>query len=344
MSDRYSTSDFDYEYPPEAVAQRPLPDRNESRLLKLSRSTGEIEHTTFDAFHGLPDPGDVLVLNVTRVIRARLIGRRDNGRKAEILLTRPDSDGTWFAMVKPGSRLKAGRKVRFGEDARAEIVEVLRGGLRRIRLIGALSPEALIEKYGEVPLPPYIHRAPDEADLVRYQTVYAREEGSIAAPTAGLHFTTDMLDRLRTRGVDCAEIVLHVGPGTFKPVEVEDPREHVMHQEWFSVPQAAAATIQRAKDRGGRIWAVGTTCARVLETLATRGAVTAMTGWTDLFIRPPHQFALVDALLTNFHLPRSTLLMLVCAFAGHEFTMRAYREAVSEGYRLYSYGDAMVIV
>ncbi len=344
MADQYSTSDFDYEYPPEAVAQRPLPDRGESRLLKLSRSTGLIEHTTFDSFHAFPDPGDVLVLNVTRVIRARLIGQRDNGRKAEILLTRPDSDGTWLAMVHPGGKLKAGRKVRFGEDARAEIVEVLRGGMRRIRLSGALSMDALMDKYGEVPLPPYIRRAPDEADLDRYQTVYAREAGSIAAPTAGLHFTTEMLHRLRARGVACAEIVLHVGPGTFKPVEVEDPGEHVMHEEWFSVPEAAANTILRAKDRGGRIWAVGTTCARVLETLATRGAPVAASGWTDLFIRPPYQFALVDALLTNFHLPRSTLLMLVSAFAGHELTMRAYREAVSQGYRLYSYGDAMVIV
>jgi S-adenosylmethionine:tRNA ribosyltransferase-isomerase len=344
VPDRYRTADFEYEYPPEAVAQRPLPDRRASRLLKLSRSTGRIEHTTFDAFPSLPNSGDVLVLNVTRVIRARLTGRRENGRNAEILLTRPAQDGTWLAMVHPGGKLKVGRTVTFGADVVAEIVEVLRGGLRRIRLTGSLSMESLMDKYGDVPLPPYIQRAPDETDLVRYQTVYAREDGSVAAPTAGLHFTPQILDQLRMREVGFAEIVLHVGPGTFKPVQVDDPSEHVMHEEWFSVSEAAASMIARARNRGHRIWAVGTTCARVLETLAARGGVQAAAGWTDLFICPPYQFKLVDALLTNFHLPRSTLLMLVSAFAGHERTMHAYREAVAQGYRLYSYGDAMVIV
>lgn len=341
---RYRTSDFDYEYPREAVAQRPLPERNASRLLVLHRDTGTIEHRSFGQFASLPDPGDVLVLNESKVMRARLRGLRDNGREAEILLTHPEPDGTWLAMVHPGGKLKVGRKVMFGDDVVAEIVDVIGGGLRRVRFSGLLSPIELMEQLGSVPLPPYIERIPDDQDRERYQTVFARHDGSVAAPTAGLHFTEGTLSDLKARGVTTARVVLHVGPGTFKPVATEEPTDHSMHSEWYSVPPEAASLIMAAKKSGKRVWAVGTTSARVLETVANFDGQRATTGWTDLFIHPPFEFKVVDALLTNFHLPRSTLLMLVAAFAGYESTMFAYRTAVRNGYRLYSYGDAMVVV
>ncbi len=341
-SRRYTAADFDYTRPPELIAQRPLAERSGSRLLVLDRRSGDIMHRTFREFPDLLSPGDVLVLNTSRVIPARLTGVRDNGRPAEILLVHSEPDGTWLAMVHPGGKLKTGRSVRFGEDTKAEIVEVVGGGLRRVRFSGALDARGVMDRYGTVPLPPYIRRAPDEDDRTRYQTVYATADGSVAAPTAGLHFTPAILERLRAGGVAIAGVVLHVGPGTFKPVEVDDPERHVMHAEWYQVSEAAAQTINRAKARGGRVWAVGTTAARTLETVGP--AVAAGSGWTDLFIHSPYEFTVVDALLTNFHLPRSTLLMLVAAFAGYESTMTAYRAAVTERYRLYSYGDAMAIV
>jgi S-adenosylmethionine:tRNA ribosyltransferase-isomerase len=232
----------------------------------------------------------------------------------------------------------------FGEDTSAEILGVLGGGLRRIRFDGPLGPEELMEKYGAVPLPPYITRAPEDADTERYQTVYARENGSVAAPTAGLHFTEEILASLAERGVEIAEVLLHVGPGTFKPVREDDPSRHTMHSEWYSVSQEAAEKVNRAKADGRRVWAVGTTSARVLETVGSEGVLREDSGWTDLFLLPPYEFRMVDAMLTNFHLPRSTLLMLVAALGGHEHIMNAYREAVALGYRLYSYGDAMAIV
>jgi S-adenosylmethionine:tRNA ribosyltransferase-isomerase len=247
-------------------------------------------------------------------------------------------------MVHPGGKLKVGRKVRFGEDSVAEIVEVIGGGLRRIRLSGSLTGTELMLRHGSVPLPPYIDRAPDASDEVSYQTVYASEDGSVAAPTAGLHFTERILAQLREHGVVTAEVLLHVGPGTFKPVETENPGNHRMHAEWYSVSEEAAELVRDARQNGNRVWAVGTTSARVLEALGASGGVRACSGWTDLFIRPPYQFRIVDALLTNFHLPRSTLLMLVAAFAGYDTVMSSYREAIARGYRLYSYGDAMAIV
>jgi S-adenosylmethionine:tRNA ribosyltransferase-isomerase len=341
---RYRTSDFDYEYPREAIAQRPLQERTASRLLVLHRDSGRIEHRSFEHFSSLPDPGDVLVLNESRVMRARLKGLRDNGREAEVLLTHPEPDGTWLAMVHPGGKLKVGRKVTFGNDAVAEIVGVIGGGLRRIRFSGRLSPTELMEQSGLVPLPPYIERASDDDDRERYQTVFAQHDGSVAAPTAGLHFSHHTLSELRSQGVAIARVTLHVGPGTFKPVETEDPIDHRIHAEWYSVPPGAASEIRAAKASGRRVWAVGTTSVRVLETVARSKRADTTTGWTDLFIYPPFDFKVVDALLTNFHLPRSTLLMLVAAFAGYEKTMSAYRAAVSDGYRLYSYGDAMVVI
>ena len=336
--------DFDYEYPPEAVAQRPLAERSASRLLVLDRNSGAITHRAFGDFPSILGPGDVLVRNTSRVIPARLVGRRDNGRPAEILLVHPEAEDTWLAMVHPGGKLKRGRTVSFGDDAVAEIVGVVGGGLRRVRFSGARSVTELMRTAGAVPLPPYIERLPDELDRERYQTVYATDDGSVAAPTAGLHFTAAVLAEVERRGVQIADVLLHVGPGTFKPVEVDDPTQHVMHREWYAVPADTADRINRARAAGGRIWAVGTTAARTLETAATAdGTVAAGSGWTDLFIYPPYRFRAVDGLLTNFHLPRSTLIMLVAAFAGVEQTMAAYREAVAQGYRLFSYGDAMAV-
>ncbi len=343
MTSRFKTSDFDYTYPREAIAQRPLPDRSGARLLVLHRQTGNVEHRVFHDFPTLPDPGDVVVLNVSRVVPARLKGRRQNGAEAEILLVHEETDGSWLAMVHPGGKLKQGRHVQFGEDARAEVVEVIGGGLRRIRLTG-LDAADLMRKYGTTPLPPYIERAPDPADRDRYQTVFAKADGSVAAPTAGLHFTPAILDDLERRDVRVAEVVLHIGPGTFKPVSADDPSEHTMHAEHFAVSADNAAVIQEARDRGSRIWAVGTSVTRVLEAVGRENRIQTSSGWTDLFIYPPFEFRVVDALLTNFHLPRSTLLMLVSAFAGYEATRNAYRDAVQAGYRLYSYGDAMVVV
>jgi S-adenosylmethionine:tRNA ribosyltransferase-isomerase len=350
----FRTSDFDYSYPPSAVAQHPLEDRSASRLLVLTRATGAIRHLRFRDFPSLLAPGDVLVRNVSRVLPARLRGTRENGREAEVLLVRPDENGTWLAMVHPGGKLKVGRRVRFGDDATATVVAVLGGGLRRLAFEG-LPVDVLMTRRGEVPLPPYITRAAVPADADRYQTVYAREPGSVAAPTAGLHFTESLLGEIRSAGVAIADVTLHVGPGTFKPVETEEVARHSMHAEWYRMERDAMETIRLAKQRGHRVWAVGTTAARVLETVAgalrpataspqRSDAAATLSGWTDLFIYPPYEFKLVDALLTNFHLPRSTLLMLVAAFGGHDRTMAGYREAVAAGYRLYSYGDAMAIV
>ncbi|MBI2536333.1 MAG: tRNA preQ1(34) S-adenosylmethionine ribosyltransferase-isomerase QueA [Gemmatimonadetes bacterium] len=345
VPDALSVSAFDYPLPQHLIAQRPLADRAASRLLVLSRATGAIEHRRFRDFPTLLAPGEVLVVNASRVIPARLIGRRSNGRLAEILLVHPEPDGSWLAMVHPGGKLKTGRTVAFGEDTVAEVAEVVGGGVRRVRFSGRLDVQGVMARYGAVPLPPYIARPADEQDRDRYQTVYAREDGSVAAPTAGLHFTAGLLAEIQRRGVIVAEIVLHVGPGTFKPVEVEDPAQHVMHPEWYQIPGPTADAVNRARREGQRVWAVGTTVVRTLETAAAAGpAVTAGAGWTDLFIRPGFRFSVVDALLTNFHLPRSTLLMLVAAFAGYQRTMAAYREAIAREYRLYSYGDAMLVV
>jgi S-adenosylmethionine:tRNA ribosyltransferase-isomerase len=345
-------SAFDYALPPELVAQHPLPERAASRLLVLERATGAIRHARFTAIVDLIAPGDALVLNASRVIPARLHGTRDagcerrgSGGKAEILLVRELPDGTWLAMGHPGGKLKPGRRVTFGPDSAVEIVAMLGGGLRQVRFVGALDPAATLAKYGEIPLPPYIRRRPTDPDRERYQTVYAEHDGSVAAPTAGLHFTPEILERLRAKGVAIATLDLHIGPGTFKPVEVEDLAQHAMHAEPYVVCGEAAATINGAREAGRRIWAVGTTVVRTLETCADqRGRVHAGAGETRVFIYPPYAFRAVDGMLTNFHLPRSTLLMLVCAFGGYENVMRAYEGAVGEGYRFYSYGDAMVIV
>jgi S-adenosylmethionine:tRNA ribosyltransferase-isomerase len=338
-------SDFDYALPPELIAQEPSPERGSSRLLVLERDTGVMTHRHFADVVDLIGAADVLVLNASRVIPARLHGIRERGGPAELLLVRETPDGSWLALGHPGGKLKPGRRVRIGPDSEVEILEMLGGGLRRVRFSGALDAQATLARYGEVPLPPYITRPPTAADRERYQTVYATHDGSVAAPTAGLHFTRELLDVVRARGTAVVTLDLHIGPGTFKPVEEEDLSRHPMHAEVYDVGLPAAETINDRRAVGGHVWAVGTTVVRTLETAADeQGRVRPGQGETTLFIHPPYTFRAVDKLLTNFHLPRSTLLMLVCAFGGYDQVMRAYGEAVREGYHFYSYGDAMAVV
>ena len=311
----------------------------------VERQTGSIHHRTFRDIVELIDPRDVLVVNRTRVLRARLLGMRASGAPAEILLLKPLGDDRFEAMVSPGGKLKPGRRVTIASDFTVEILEVTERRTRVVRLESELPIDEAIERYGHVPLPPYIERADAPSDAERYQTVFAKEAGSVAAPTAGLHFTPELLASIASRGVARAEVLLHVGAGTFKPVEVEDPAGHVMHEEWYSVSDETARTINERRGTGGAAWAVGTTSVRTLESASTDdGAVLPGEGDTRIFIRPPYRFRAVDRMITNFHLPRSTLIMLVAAFAGYDLTMRAYREAVSSGYRFYSYGDAMAII
>jgi S-adenosylmethionine:tRNA ribosyltransferase-isomerase len=339
------TADFDYELPPGLIAQAPLPERDASRLLVLDRAAGAISHRTFADFPAFPAPGDVLVINDSKVIPARLPARRRGGGAAEVLLVTREAEGTWRALVRPGARIRPGASLDLGGGDRAEVLAALEGGQRRVRLEGPGGEDAIIARRGQVPLPPYIARAPESADRERYQTVYAAVPGSVAAPTAGLHFTPAILARLVERGVAVARLTLHVGPGTFRPVTADDTAQHRLDPEAYDVPEDAARAIAAARGRGGRVWAVGTTVTRTLETAAANdGAVRAGAGWTSLFIRAGHSFGVVDRLLTNFHLPRSTLLMLVCAFAGRDLVMRAYGEAIRQRYRFYSYGDAMLIL
>jgi S-adenosylmethionine:tRNA ribosyltransferase-isomerase len=311
----------------------------------VNRSSGEISHRQFGDLEQMIPAGDALVLNTTRVFHARLLGVRDNQAPAEVLLLRSVGDNLWEAMVHPGGKLKPERVVRFAEDFEAQIVSTTERRTRVVRLTSSLPIETAIEKYGHVPLPPYITRADAAADEERYQTVYAKERGSVAAPTAGLHFTPELLDRLAAKGVKRAEVVLHVGAGTFKPVDVEHPADHVMHEESYTLPSRTAEILNETRRDGKKIWAVGTTTVRTLESaIGDDGIFREKSADTRIFIRPPYEFRAVDRLITNFHLPRSTLIMLVAAFAGYELTMAAYQEAIRAQYRLYSYGDAMVIV
>ena len=341
------TADYDFALPPELIAQHPAGRRDESRLLVVHRDTGALEHRHFRDLVEYPAPGDALVLNATRVLRARLLGTRDkSGGKAEIFLLRPLGSDRWEAMVHPGGKLRPGRRVHIADGFDAEIMETTERRTRIVRLeSGALSSDEAIERFGHVPLPPYMHRGDEAVDAERYQTVYARERGSVAAPTAGLHFTPELLASIEAKGVRRAELVLHVGAGTFKPVEVDDPAAHVMHSEWFTIPSETAATIAAVRASKNSVWAVGTTSCRALESAARAdGSLPAGEAETDIFIRPPYRFRMVDRLITNFHLPKSTLVMLVAAFAGYELTMRAYKEAIDARYRFYSYGDAMLII
>ena len=318
-------------------------------MLKRQPATGsrqpELQHRAFRDFPSLIEPNDVLVINDSRVIPARLLAKRRGGGAAEVLLVTREAEGTWRALVKPGARIKAGTRLTLGGDDAVEIVEHLETGERRVRLEGQGGDDAIIARRGAIPLPPYITRDPTDEDRERYQTVYADAAGSVAAPTAGLHFTPEILRQIEQRGATVARVTLHVGPGTFRPVASDDPDEHHMDAEAYVIPERAARAVRAGRAAGGKIWAVGTTSLRVLETAANDdGTVRAGAGWTTLFVKPGFRFRVVDRLLTNFHLPRSTLLMLVSAFAGTEQALAAYREAVAQGYRFYSYGDAMAIL
>jgi len=347
---------YDFDLPRELVAQEPLAERDASRLLVLERASGRLEHRAFVDLPELLRPDDLLVTNRSRVFPARLLGRRQGGGEAEILLVRRHAPDLWEAMVRPGRRLRPGAVVDIGPGLRVRIEGPEAGApaagdharsspLRRVRLLLTdLPPEAALERHGHVPLPPYIRRTDVPSDRDRYQTVYARERGSVAAPTAGLHFTTALLERLRERGIERAELVLHVGPGTFRPVEVLDVREHRVDPERFTIPETTAAAVDRARTEGRRVVAVGTTTTRALESaLGPGGRLHPGEGETDLVIVPGFRFRAVDALVTNFHLPRSSLLLLVSAFGGRERVLGAYAEAVRERYRFYSYGDAMLL-
>jgi S-adenosylmethionine:tRNA ribosyltransferase-isomerase len=358
-------SDFDYSLPPELIAQRPLADRSASRMMVLDRYRGGIQDRHFREIPEILAPGDLLVLNNTKVFPARLLGRR-RGLKSqrigkhnpaarkyltaetEVFLTRRESEDTWQALVHPGRKIRVGEVIVFGDnELEAEILGRGEFGLRRVRLkAGTESLDELIDRLGHVPLPPYIHRPDEDQDRETYQTVYARVRGAVAAPTAGLHFTPQILEALRARGVSTCEITLHVGLGTFQPVRTARLEEHRMEREWFEIPEASAQAIEQARKEGRRVIAVGTTCVRTLEHAAREnaGRVEPGQGWTDLFIYPGFEFQAVTGLLTNFHLPKSTLLMLVCALAGREATLRAYSHAIEERYRFYSYGDCMLIL
>ncbi|HUF28079.1 MAG TPA: tRNA preQ1(34) S-adenosylmethionine ribosyltransferase-isomerase QueA [Gemmatimonadaceae bacterium] len=339
------TSDYDFSLPPELIAQSPLERRDESRLMVVDRATGAIAHRHFGDLIEYVEPGDALVLNTTRVMRARMLGKRDSGAPAEVLLLKSLGGRRWEAMVHPGGKLKPGRVVHIAPQLDIVVEQITDRRTRVVTLRTPLAEEEAIERFGHVPLPPYIARADTAADAERYQTVYAREPGSAAAPTAGLHFTPGLLAALAARDVRLVEVLLHVGAGTFKPVEVEDPAAHVMHEEWYSVSTEAAAALAATRRDGGNIWAVGTTSARTLESAVREdGTFAPGAAETRLFIRPPYRFGGVDRLITNFHLPRSTLLMLVAAFAGFELAMRSYKEAIDAGYRFFSYGDAMAVL
>ena len=339
------TSDFYYELPQELIAQDPLEDRSSSRLLHLDRRTGEISHGTFQDILTYLKPGDCLVINDTKVIPARLFGRKeDTGAVIELLLLKRRENDVWETLVKPGKKAKVGTKLIFGDGILCgEILDVVEEGNRLIQFQYEGIFEEILDQLGEMPLPPYItHKLKDKN---RYQTVYAKHEGSAAAPTAGLHFTPELLQRVKEMGVKIANVTLHVGLGTFRPVKVEDVAEHHMHSEFYVVEQEQAALVNETKRNGGRVICVGTTSCRTLESATDEeGKLQAGSGWTEIFIYPGYQFKIMDGLITNFHLPESTLLMLVSAFAGKEKIMAAYKEAVRERYRFFSFGDAMFIV
>ncbi|HHW14523.1 MAG TPA: tRNA preQ1(34) S-adenosylmethionine ribosyltransferase-isomerase QueA [Firmicutes bacterium] len=344
-------ADFDYHLPPELIAQTPVEPRDASRLLVVDRATGEFHHRRFREIGEFLAPGDLLVVNDSRVIRARLLGRRaPGGGRVEVFLLRrlAEPGEVWECLVRPGRRVHPGVSLVFGEGRLSGSVRgESPGGKRRIAFASAEGdPAGWLERLGEVPLPPYI-TAP-LSDGERYQTVYARHKGSVAAPTAGLHFTPELLDKLEAQGVRRAALTLHVGLGTFRPVRAETVEEHAMHSEYYELPAETAEAVNAAHGAGKRVVAVGTTACRTLETVARKagenGELAESEGWTDLFIYPGYRFRAIDALLTNFHLPRSTLLMLVSAFAGRDLILRAYAEAIRERYRFYSFGDAMLIL
>ncbi|MEW4370924.1 tRNA preQ1(34) S-adenosylmethionine ribosyltransferase-isomerase QueA [Paenibacillus kandeliae] len=336
---------YDFELPERLIAQVPLKDRTASRLLTLNKQSGETRHEHFGDILNYLHEGDTLILNDTRVIPARLFGtKKDTGAKAEILLLTQLEGDRWEALVKPGKKIKPGAVIHFSDELEAVIEEEGDMGMRVLSFRYEGIFQEILDRLGEMPLPPYIKETLDDRE--RYQTVYAKNEGSAAAPTAGLHFTTELLDQIRAKGVSVGFVTLHVGLGTFRPMSVETVEDHVMHEEYYSLPAETATLINETKARGGRIVAVGTTSARTLETVARDFAgkpLEATSGWTQIFIYPGHTFGLVDAMITNFHLPKSTLVMLVSALAGRDHIMAAYHEAIEREYRFFSFGDAMFI-
>ncbi len=345
------TSDFYYDLPKELIAQDPLKDRASSRLLHLDRETGAVRHDVFRNVGTYLRPGDTLVINDTKVIPARLYGVKEGTQgKIEVLLLVRKSADTWETLVKPGKKCRIGTKILFGShDGSAEcpligeVTDVLDEGNRLIKFTYEGVFEEVLDRLGEMPLPPYIHHKLE--DKTRYNTVYAKYEGSAAAPTAGLHFTKELLEEIKAGGIHIAHVTLHVGLGTFRPVKVDDVEKHHMHSEYYIVTEETARTINETKKSGGRVICVGTTSCRTLESAALEdGTLAAKSGWTDIFIYPGYKFRIMDGLITNFHLPESTLIMLVSAFAGKEHIMAAYEEAVREKYRFFSFGDAMIII
>lgn len=337
--------DFSFELPQELIAQDPLKDRSSSRLLVLDKETGEVSHHVFRDIIDYLNPGDCLVINDTKVIPARLIGSKvGTDAKIEILLLKRKSDQVWETLVKPGKKAKPGAKISFGEGLLVgEVIDIVEEGNRLVKFSYEGIFEEILDQLGQMPLPPYItHQLEDKN---RYQTVYAKNSGSAAAPTAGLHFTPELLEQIKEKGVDVASVTLHVGLGTFRPVKAENILDHHMHSEFYRIEEEEAAKINRAKEKGGRIICVGTTSCRTVESAADEnGRVKAGSGWTDIFIYPGYTFKVLDGLVTNFHLPESTLIMLVSAFAGYDNTMNAYKTAVAEKYRFFSFGDAMLVV
>lgn len=339
-----NVKDYDYDLPEELIAQDPLEDRSSSRLMVLDRQTGDVEHRHFTDILEYLHPGDCLVINNTKVIPARLFGvKEDTQAKIEVLLLKRKENDIWETLVKPGKKAKPGTKLVFGDGLlTAEVVDVVEEGNRLIQFHYDGIFEEILDQLGQMPLPPYItHQLKDKN---RYQTVYAKYDGSAAAPTAGLHFTKELLQKVKDMGVDIAEVTLHVGLGTFRPVKVDNVLDHHMHSEFYMVSQEAADKINRAKESGHRVIAVGTTSTRTLEAAADEnGHLQETSGWTEIFIYPGYQFKVIDALITNFHLPQSTLVMLVSALAGREHVLHAYETAVKEKYRFFSFGDAMLI-
>jgi S-adenosylmethionine:tRNA ribosyltransferase-isomerase len=358
-------SDFDYDLPGALIAQRPLDQRDSARIMLIDRKAQRFEDRLFCELPAILRPGDVLVLNNTKVFPARLHGRRKGTkaqaigknnpkareflrREIELLLTRFEGEGVWYGLVRPGRKVRTGEVLVFGDDElEAEVLGRGEYGLRRLRLSARQGAvEEMLDRLGHMPLPPYLNRPDDASDRLAYQTVYAKVQGAVAAPTAGLHFTSRTIEELRQREIEICEITLHVGPGTFRPVRSERVEDHKMDGEWYNIPQAAAASLRRAVSEHRRVLAAGTTCMRTLEHVAkmNRGAIVSGSGETRLFIAPQFKFQVANGLLTNFHLPRSTPLMLVSAFLGHELTLRAYHHAIAERYRFCSYGDCMLII
>ncbi|MFK0523967.1 tRNA preQ1(34) S-adenosylmethionine ribosyltransferase-isomerase QueA [Paenibacillus illinoisensis] len=336
---------YDFELPEQLIAQTPLLDRTASRLLTLNKENGEVNHRSFPDIINFLEPGDTLVLNDTRVLPARLFGTKEDTRaKAEVLLLKNVEGDRWEALVKPGKRLKAGSVIVFGDELKAVIDEEGEMGARTLTFSYNGIFQEILDRLGEMPLPPYIKETLDDRE--RYQTVYAKHEGSAAAPTAGLHFTDELLDQIRAKGVNVTFITLHVGLGTFRPMSVDVVEEHEMHEEYYSMSQETADLINETKKRGNRVFAVGTTSCRTLETVGSKfedGVLQESSGWTKIFIYPGYTFKVIDGMLTNFHLPKSTLVMLVSALAGREHIMHAYEQAIQEKYRFFSFGDAMLI-